>query len=104
MPGFISNVNNNVTVAVGWTRVYYISFLVGFSIAAVVYVGLHYIFPAPSVRDFVMRPTTARQVMRDAEERWDAIGLGAGEDYIPEESVKPKDVDERDVEGFPKNI
>src|SRR5882757_5773004 len=71
MPGFISNVNNNAHVSIGWTRLYYMSFLVGFSIAAVIYVTLHRLLPAPSVKDFVMSPATKKQVMRESQAKWD---------------------------------
>ncbi len=90
MPGFVSNVNNNFQVSLGWTRVYYLSFLVGFAISSVVFIALHHFFPAPSVKDFVLRPTTSRQFMAEYQDRWDATeDSGSG---IPTESVLPKDV------------
>ncbi|EXJ56818.1 hypothetical protein A1O7_07162 [Cladophialophora yegresii CBS 114405] len=100
MPGFVSNVNNDIHISIGWTRVYYLSFLVGFAIAAVVFVALHHFFPAPSVKDFVLGPATAKQVMAEYQARWDATeenGIA-----IPSETVVPKDA--HDVESFPKDI
>ncbi|KAL6246430.1 hypothetical protein RBB50_006666 [Rhinocladiella similis] len=95
MPGFISNVNNSITVSIGWTRLYYISFLVGFSISAVTFVALHQFFPAQAVKDFVARPETAKETMLDAQTRWDNEG-------VPIQSVLPKDV--QDIETLPKDI
>ncbi|KIW87755.1 uncharacterized protein Z519_11729 [Cladophialophora bantiana CBS 173.52] len=105
MPGFISNVNNSIHVSLGWTHAYYISFLVGFSIAAVVFVALHHFLPAPAVKDFVLNPQTSRQVMAEAQAAWDATEemMTTGSDSsVPSQSVLPKDV--QDVEGFPKDI
>ena len=100
MPGFVSNVNNSITVSIGWTRVYYLSFLVGFGISFVVYVALHYFFPAPNLKDFVLSPASSREVMREYQERWDATeDNGSG---VPGERVVPKDV--RDLERLPKDI
>ncbi|KAI1627487.1 allantoin permease [Exophiala viscosa] len=95
MPGFVSNVNTSISVSIGWTRVYYISFLVGFSISAVVYVGLHHFFPAPNVKDFVLSPTMAKQTMADAQTGWD-------NESVQSQSVLPKDV--QDLEELPKEI
>lgn len=96
MPGFISNVNSSITVSIGWTRLYYISFLVGFSISAVTFVALHHFFPAQAVREFVARPETAKETMLDAQTRWDNEG------FVPTQSVLPKDV--QDIETLPKDI
>jgi hypothetical protein len=100
MPGFVSNVNNSIHVSIGWTRVYYLSFLVGFAIAAVVFVALHHFFPAPNVKDFVLSPASHREVMAEYQTKWDATEeSGSG---VPGESVLTKDG--RDLEGFPKDI
>lgn len=95
MPGFVSNVNTTISVSIGWTRLYYISFLVGFSISAVVFVALHQFFPAPSIKDFVLSPMTAEQIMADAQARWDG-------ESVQNQNVFSKDV--QDVEGMPKDI
>lgn len=95
MPGFISNVNNGVTVSIGWTRLYYISFLIGFCIAAVIFIALHHFFPAPSVKDFVNSPASKKEVMADAQTRWDG-------EVVVGERVLPKDV--QDVEQLPKDF
>lgn len=47
MPGFISTVGNNIHVSMGAIRLYYLNYLVGFSISFVVYVGLCRFFPIP---------------------------------------------------------
>jgi nucleobase:cation symporter-1, NCS1 family len=99
MPGFVANVNASIHVSLGWTRVYYLSFLVGFSIAAVVYIALHRFFPAPSVKDFVLSPATHKEVMAEYQERWDATEENGG---VPGERVVPKNVQE--IEEFPKDI
>ncbi|KAJ9610457.1 hypothetical protein H2200_005234 [Cladophialophora chaetospira] len=100
MPGFVSNVNFDIHVSIGWTRVYYLSFLVGFAISAVVFVALHHFFPAPNVKDFVLSPATHREVMAEYQAKWDATEYS--ESGVPTESVVPKDA--RDVESFPKDI
>lgn len=100
MPGFVSNVNNDIQVSLGWTRVYYLSFLVGLAISSIVFIALHHFFPAPSVKDFVLNPATSREVMAKYQARWDATeDSGCG---VPTESVLPKDV--RDVDSFPKDV
>lgn len=71
MPGFISAVNTSVHVPVGCTRIYYINFLTGFSIAAVVFVALHRFFPARRVEDFIRNAPEKRTVMREFRESWD---------------------------------
>ncbi|KIX01625.1 uncharacterized protein Z518_09351 [Rhinocladiella mackenziei CBS 650.93] len=96
MPGFISNVNHGIKVSIGWTRVYYISFLVGFSVTTVVFVGLHHFLPAPSVKDFVKTPASAKQVMAESQAKWD------GEVAVDSHHVLPKDF--VDTERFPKDI
>ena len=100
MPGFVSNVSNGIHVSIGWTRVYYISFLVGFGIAAVVFVALHHFFAAPNVKDVVLRQATHKQVMAEYQAKWDATEeTGSG---VPQESFLPKEVN--DLEGFPKAV
>ena len=95
MPGFISAVNPSINVPVGATRLYYICFLNGFAISSVVFVALHYFFPAKSHRAFVDDPSTAKENMQKYVERWDAAG-DVGDDAIG------KDVE--DVLEMPKAI
>jgi NCS1 family nucleobase:cation symporter-1 len=95
LPGFLSNVNYSISVSIGWTRLYYISFLVGFSISAVVFIALHHFFPAHGVKEFVTGPETAAETMLDAQSRWDGESIAG-------ESVLPKDI--QDVETLPKDI
>jgi hypothetical protein len=66
----------------------------------VVFIALHHFFPAPSVKDFVLSPATAEQVMAEYQARWDATEETVS--GIPSESVVPKDI--RDLEGFPTDI
>ncbi|KAM3160490.1 hypothetical protein ACU8KH_04624 [Lachancea thermotolerans] len=47
MPGFVSTVGDNIHVSTGALRLYYLNYLVGFSISFVVYVGLCRFFPVP---------------------------------------------------------
>ncbi|SCU88763.1 LAMI_0D11232g1_1 [Lachancea mirantina] len=48
MPGFVGAVGDNIHVPVGATRVYYLNYLVGYSVSFVVYVILCYFFPVPN--------------------------------------------------------
>jgi cytosine/uracil/thiamine/allantoin permease len=43
MPGFLSAVSPGITVSTGATRLYYMCFLVGSLISALVFAGLHYV-------------------------------------------------------------
>jgi hypothetical protein len=107
MPGFISNVNNRITVSLGWTHVYYISFLVGFSISAVCFIALHHFFPAPMVKDFVLSPQSRRENMAYYQEKWDLTEQTGTSVPVNGESVLPnKDASLRDgeLEGFPKDV
>ncbi|SCU88861.1 LANO_0D03290g1_1 [Lachancea nothofagi CBS 11611] len=47
MPGFVGTVGNNIHVPMGAIKVYYLNYLVGFSVSFTIYVALCYFFPVP---------------------------------------------------------
>lgn len=49
LPGFAGAVSGKQLVAVGWTRVYQLSYFVGFAIAALLYFTLSHFFPPPGL-------------------------------------------------------
>jgi len=71
LPGFIANVNPKVEVAAGWSHIYSISFCTGVGISFVVFVLLHYLFPAPSLQAWVASQPSARETMRSYNEVYD---------------------------------
>lgn len=72
--------NPTVTVSVGLTRLFYISFLTGMTISGVVYVGMHYVFPDGRLKAFVHSAALAEQVMAEYEEQYDlAVEIIHGE-------------------------
>ena len=85
MPGFISAVNPSIKVPIGATRLYYICFLNGFAISSVMYVALHYFFPAQSLKEFVDSPATRHETMSEYQEKWDLTEPGSGEDTVGKE-------------------
>jgi NCS1 family nucleobase:cation symporter-1 len=97
MPGFISAVNTTINVPIGFTHIYYINFLTGFLIASVVLVGLHWAFPAPSQKEFVMSPTSPKETMAEYQARWDALA-----EEVETHIVMPKDTE--GVMGMPHDI
>lgn len=96
MPGFVAAVNSSVTVSIGWTRLYYISFLVGTAISALTYSALHYFFPAPSVKDYLLQAPPRRVVQAQFTAKWD------GEE-VTQYFDRPKE-DQVVVEQFPRAI
>jgi nucleobase:cation symporter-1, NCS1 family len=77
MPGFISAVSPGVKVPIGATRLYYICFLNGLAISAVVFIALNYIFPARQLKAFVDGPATAKETIKEYRARWDALAVDA---------------------------
>lgn len=84
---------------IGATRLYYICFLNGTAIAAVVFVGLHYVFPAKAQKEWVAEQKLAdggkwRENRLHFRDKWDALaaeqsGVPLDEDAkMPEENVK----------------
>ncbi|KAE8348185.1 permease for cytosine/purines, uracil, thiamine, allantoin-domain-containing protein [Aspergillus coremiiformis] len=71
LPGFVAHLDPRVAVPVGFTRVYYICFLTGTAISAVVYAALHYVFPAAAVRSFVATAPSPGTLMREYRARWE---------------------------------
>ncbi|KAK8065137.1 hypothetical protein PG997_011884 [Apiospora hydei] len=74
LPGFISAVNLDITVPVGTTHLYDLSFIYGFVASGLVYFLLHFIFPARALEAFVKNDMTARQTMSHYRAKWDAVG------------------------------
>lgn len=73
-PGFISAVNPSIKVPVGATRLYYICFLNGLVISAVVFVGLHWVWPARRLGEWVEgQGGSWRENRVHFKEKWDAL-------------------------------
>ena len=96
MPGFVAAVNSSIKVPLGWTHLYYISFLVGTAISAVCFVALHHFFPVHEIRDYVRSAPSRREVQAEYRAKWD------GEE-VADVYHRPKE-DEMVVEQFPHNI
>ena len=73
MPGFISAVSPGVTVPIGATRLYYICFLNGCAISALIFVALNYAFPAKKLKAYVRGPESWREARIEFQDRWDAL-------------------------------
>ena len=71
LPGFIANVNPKVEVAVGRSHIYSICFVTGVGISFVVFILLHYLFPAPSLQAWVASQPSAREAVRFYNEMYD---------------------------------
>jgi len=106
LPGFIANVNPKVEVAAGWSHVFSISFSTGVGISFVVFILLHYLFPAPSLQAWVASQPSARETMRFYSEMYD---LNEGIEVIDEEandkefislSREEKDSSDKSISGF----
>jgi hypothetical protein len=83
MPGFLSAVSPGITVSTGATRLYYMCFLVGSLISALVFVGLHHFVPAKAHKAWVEQQQQAdggkwREVMMYYREKWDALAVVQG--------------------------
>lgn len=96
MPGFVAAVSPGNKVAIGWTRLYYISFLVGTAISALAFVALHRFFPVRGIQDYVNSAPPRRVVQAEYRAKWD------GEE-IANIYHRPKE-DQMVVEQFPHNI
>ena len=96
MPGFVSAVNSGVTVSIGWTRLYYVSFLVGTTISALTFSALHYFFPAPCIKDYLLQAPPRRVVQAQFTAKWD------GEE-VTHYFDRPKE-DQVAVEQFPRDV
>ena len=106
LPGFIASVNPKVEVAAGWSHVFSISFFTGVGISFVVFILLHYLFPAPSLQAWVTSQPSARETMRFYSEMYD---LNEGIEVIDEEvnhkefallSGEEKDSSDKSLSGF----
>jgi len=96
MPGFVAAVNTSIKVPIGWTRLYYISFLVGTAISALFFAAFHHFFPVHGIKDYVNSAPSRREVQAEFRAKWD------GEE-IANIYHRPKE-DEMMVEQFPHNI
>lgn len=77
MPGFISAVSPGVRVPIGATRLYYICFLNGCAISALIFVALHYAFPAKKQKAYVQGTESWREARMEFRDRWDALADSA---------------------------
>ena len=92
MPGFIASVNQSVTVPIGLIHMYYICFLVGFSITASVFCLLHFVFPAKQVVNFVASSLSAKILIADYQDRWDGENGDVAEDAKNNSHVMDREV------------
>ena len=106
LPGFIANVNPKVEVAAGWSHIYLICFVTGVGISFVVFILLHYLFPAPSLQAWVASQPSARETMRFYNEMYD---LKEGIEVINEDvndkdfsslSAEEKDSSDKSISGL----
>jgi hypothetical protein len=52
-------------------HLYYICFLTGLAISASVYCGLHFLFPASAVNNFIRTSAPPSVLMAESREKWD---------------------------------
>ncbi|KAE8149174.1 permease for cytosine/purines, uracil, thiamine, allantoin-domain-containing protein [Aspergillus avenaceus] len=71
LPGFVVTIDPSITVPVALTRMYYICFLTGAAISAIVFTVLHCIFPASGVQSFVKTAPASEVLMREYRQQWD---------------------------------
>lgn len=65
-----------MTVPIGATRLYYICFLNGTLIAAVVFVGLNYIFPPKALKSWIGEQSGPwRETQVHFREKWDQLAI-----------------------------
>lgn len=94
MPGFISAVSPGVTVPIGATRLYYICFLNGCAISALIFVALNYAFPAKKLKAYVHGPESWREARIEFRDRWDTLA----DDHAATSTTKEVEV----VQEIPK--
>ncbi|KAM5467015.1 hypothetical protein MauCBS54593_005635 [Microsporum audouinii] len=81
LPGFVTSVNANVQVPLGFTRIYQLCFLVGFGISASVYTALHLAFPDAKLQQYVSTaasPAVLIQEYRDSLDQEDDLPESKG--------------------------
>lgn len=88
MPGFVASVQTTLTVPLAFTHLYYISFLSGFAISAVVYCTLHLVFPASACKNFVERSPSASNLMAEFEDKWDGENFEFNPEYIGKDGTR----------------
>lgn len=96
MPGFVAAVNTDIKVSIGWTRLYYVSFLVGTTISALFFIALHHFFPVSAINNYLATSPSRREVQAEYRAKWD------GEE-ISNIYHRPKE-DEMIVEQLPRAI
>ncbi|KAI5308078.1 hypothetical protein KEM55_006634 [Ascosphaera atra] len=83
LPGFIESVDDSVSVAEGWTHLYYICFMTSVVISVTVYAALHYFIPDRALKDWLAAAPPAKQLMAQYEEMIDNPVDGVEFDYEP---------------------
>lgn len=71
MPGFVASVQPSLSVPIGFTHLYYICFLSGFTISAAVYCTLHYVFPSKAVQEWVKGSLSSAVLIGEYRDQWD---------------------------------
>jgi NCS1 family nucleobase:cation symporter-1 len=99
MPGFISAVSPSITVPLGFTHLYYICFLSGFTISAAVYSSLHTLFPARAVQAFVKHAPEPKVLMRMYQQKWDGVEGSDRDDIEGEVKVDAIKVSDGHLDG-----
>ena len=97
LPGFVVNVNPQVEVAAGWSHVYSICFITGVGISFVVFILLHYLFPAPSLQAWVASQPSARETMRFYSEMNDLRVEEANDKESISLSAEDKDLSDKSL-------
>ncbi|KAJ4248733.1 hypothetical protein NW762_012571 [Fusarium torreyae] len=88
LPGFIAAVNPSVHISDGAIELYYLNYLFGFLVSALVYYVLHLAVPDKGFDAFVKDGTPAKEVQRVYDERWD-MTYTDGEPASEEHSIQP---------------
>lgn len=70
LPGFVAAVNTSVTVTDGATEFYYLNYLYGFLVSALVYSLLHFVFPDQKLDAFVRESPSAKELQQTYDDRW----------------------------------
>ena len=102
LPGFIASVNPKVGMAVGLSHVISIYFFTGVGISFVVFILLHYLFPAPSLQAWVASQPSARKTMcemYDLKEGIEIIDKTNDKEFILL-SAEEKDLSDKSLSCF----
>ncbi|KAF5026732.1 hypothetical protein F66182_1150 [Fusarium sp. NRRL 66182] len=71
LPGFAATVDPSVQISDGAIELYYLNYLFGFVVSAVVYYGLHLTVPDKKFNAFVKDDRSALDVQQVYDDRWD---------------------------------